>query len=119
MGIDFRGIPCPVCHRGNLSIDFEPFIGPARLLSGRDNPSLTAWLLSMRVDGPRGHSVPTPIWGALRLRAVRTPIPGHDVSGPVSQTVSRTMQPITTIMPLLQCGHWRRDRPVSASWRSR
>jgi hypothetical protein len=104
-----------VRHRVNLSSDLEPFTAPARLLSDRDTLNLTAWLLSTRIDGPRGHSIPTPIWRALRLRAVGKPISGHDVSGPASQTVGRAMQPITTIMPLLQCGHWRRDRPVSAS----
>ena len=31
------------------------------------------------------------------------------------QTVGRAMQPITTMMPVWQCGHARKDRPVSAS----
>jgi hypothetical protein len=50
-----------------------------------------------------------------------TPAPtwGHDVSGAGWQTVGRVMQATTTMMPVRQCGHSRRDRPVSASKRSR
>ncbi len=107
--------PFLVRRRVNLGSDLEPFTAPAGLLSDRDNLNLNAWLLSTRIDGPQGHSIPTPIRRALRLRAVGTPILGHDVSGAGWQTVGRAMQPTTTMMPAWQCGHARKDRPVSVS----
>ena len=39
----------------------------------------------------------------------------HDVSGSDWQILARAMQPITTMMPVWQCGHSRNECPVSAS----
>jgi hypothetical protein len=54
----------------------------------------------------------------MQYRVVETSVRGHDVSGIGWQTVGRTMQPITTMVPVWQHGHARRERPVSASKRS-
>ena len=87
--------------------------------SDRHSRDLAAWPPFSDVRGRRGASVATPIWRAIRLHAVGTPIPGHDVSGTGWQILGRAMQSITTMMPVWQCGHSRNDCPVSASKRSR
>ena len=46
-------------------------------------------------------------------------VPIGQVSGTVWPTRGRSMQPITTMMPVKQYGHWRNDIPVRASYRSR
>jgi hypothetical protein len=93
-----------------------PFAVPIGPLSDPNTPDLGVlpWFRRVRAQarGRRGHGIPAPIWRALRLRAVGTPIWGHDVSGAGWQTAGR-------VMPVRQCGHSRRDRPVSASKRSR
>ncbi len=43
------------------------------------------------------------------------PVGAHDVSGSDWQILARAMQPITTMMPVWQCGHSRNECPVSAS----
>src|SRR5271167_4099893 len=68
-----------------------------------------------RVRGACGHSLPTPIWRAVRPGAVGSLIRRHDVSGAGWQTVGLVTQPTTTMMPVWQCGHARKDRPVSTS----
>jgi hypothetical protein len=55
---------------------------------------------------------PRPDLAGKAVRAVRTPMPGHDVSGTDRQTLGRAMQSTTTMMPLRQCGHFRNDCPV-------
>jgi hypothetical protein len=45
--------------------------------------------------------------------------PIGQVSGTVWQTGGRSMQPITTMMPVKQYGHWRNDVPVRALYRPR
>ena len=92
---------------------------PTRPSSDQPSLDLTIWLLFRRASGSRGPSIPTPIWRAVQIHTVGTPARGHDVSGTGWQTLSRAMQSITTMMPVWQCGHSRKDRPVSASKRSR
>ena len=83
------------------------------------NLDLTVWPLFGRAYGRRGPSVFTPNWGMIRLHAVGTLIPDHDVSGTGRQTLGRAMQSTTTMMPVWQCGHSRNDHLASASKRSR
>jgi len=94
---------------------FGPFGAPTRPSSDRDNLDLTIRPLSTRTNGRRGHSIPTPIWRSVRLGAVGASIRRHDVSGTGWQTVGLVMQSTTTMMPVWQCGHARKDRPVSAA----
>jgi hypothetical protein len=72
-----------------------------------------------RLDALRAASFPDPGSRGLRLRAVGTPVSGHDVSGISWQSLGRLTQPITTMLPAWQHGHSLKDRPVSASKRSR
>jgi hypothetical protein len=80
---------------------------------------LTFLTLVGRTCGWRGPSVGVPIWQVVWLHAVRALIPGHDVSRIGRHTLGRAMQSITTMIPVWQCGHSRKDSPVSASKRSR
>ena len=66
-----------------------------------------------------GASIRIPSLRACWLGAVGTSLRGHDVSGTGWPMPGRAMQPITTMTPVRQCGHSRKDRPVSASNRSR
>jgi len=104
---------------GIASGGWEPFAAPAMPPNDRHSLDLATWRWFRRSGSLRGASVPTLVWRSIRRRAVGTSIPGHDVSGTGRQTLGRAMQPITTIMPVWQCGHARNDRPVSASKRSR
>jgi hypothetical protein len=63
----------------------------------------------------RSPSVGNPISRAVRLRTMETSGLAHDVSGTGRQIPGRTMQPITTMMPVRQCGHSCNDFPVSTS----
>ncbi|MDB5399362.1 MAG: hypothetical protein JWQ55_1380 [Rhodopila sp.] len=75
---------------------------------------LTVWPLFGDAYGPRGTSALIATWEVVGLCTVVTPISVHDVSGTGWQTLGRVMQSITTIMPVWQCGHSRRDCPVNA-----
>jgi hypothetical protein len=70
---------------------------PSRLQHRID---LTIWPSRRNADGRRGAGVPTPAWRALRLGAAEVWILGHDVSEIGSQTLGRTMLPITTMVPV-------------------
>jgi hypothetical protein len=66
-----------------------------------------------------GATILAPICRTIRPRALGTKELGHDVSGTGWQTSGRRTQPMTTMTPVRQCGHSRKDRPVNASNRSR
>ena len=68
-----------------------------------------------RADDPGGPSVPAPIWRAVLLCAIWEAGWAHDVSGSDWQILARAMQPITTMMPVWQCGHSRNECPVNTS----
>ena len=53
-----------------------------------------------------GHDVPPPIGRVAQLYMAGVPVGDHEVSGIDWQMPGRAMQPITTIMPVRQCGHW-------------
>jgi hypothetical protein len=85
------------------------------LPSCQQGPDLTGWAGRVHANGERGPSAGNPIFQAVRLRAERTSWRAHDVSGTGRQTSGRAMQPITTMMPVRQCGHSRNDCPVITS----
>jgi hypothetical protein len=93
----------------------------ARSARANDQPSLklAVWLAFRRTEDPRDASLSIPIAREVRQRSVGTSVRGHDVLGIGWQTVGRAMQPITTMMPVRQCGHSYTEHPVSASKRSR
>ncbi|MDT7815564.1 MAG: hypothetical protein QOJ42_5480 [Acidobacteriaceae bacterium] len=115
--MSYRGIPGERAREGRVSL--EALTSTATPLSEHYIQKLTAWPLFGDGYGPTGTSTPAPTWRANPLHAIGTPILGHDVSGTGRQTLGRAMQSITTMMPVWQCGHSRRDRPVNASKRSR
>jgi len=108
-----------VRHLGMASGGREPFAVPTKPPNDQRSLDLAIWPLFRRTESIRGPNVPTPIWRVVRLDAGGTSIWGHDVSGTGRQTFGLSMQSITTMMPVWQCGHARNDRPVSASKRSR
>jgi hypothetical protein len=63
----------------------------------------------------RSPGVGNPISRAVRLRVMEMSILAHDVSGTGRQISGRAMHPITTMMPVRQCGHSCNDFPVSTS----
>src|ERR1700685_2223620 len=111
--------PVPMLDRGFLTDKLKgeiEAVGPSR-----DHGSLylTVWPLFRAPVGCRWTSDPDPTRRAVRIRAIGTPISGHDVSGTGWQSLGGLMQSITTMMPVWQCGHSRNDCPVKASKRSR
>ena len=107
----FAGAPSGHAGRGGR----ERFVAATRHRSDQNSRDLTVWPRFRHASGPDGHNIPTPVWRAVRLHAIGTSILGHDVSGTGQQTLGLAMQSITTMMPVWQCGHSRKDRPVSAS----
>src|SRR5271166_4526804 len=108
----YRGIPGERAReRGG---GWEPFVALTKPAIDHHGLDLTVCPQFERAGGRRGPRVGAPVWRAVRLRAVGSLIPGHDVSGTGWQTVGRAMQSITTMVPIWQCGHSRRDCPVSA-----
>ena len=69
-----------------------------------------------RVTAAGSRRRPGELCGVMRPERL---VPIGQVSGTVWQTRGRSMQLITTIMPVKQYGHWRNDIPVRASYRSR
>jgi hypothetical protein len=57
-------------------------------------------LVLRRVRTAFVSSAVIPIWWAIQLPAIETPVSGHDVSGTDSQTRRLAKQSITTIMPV-------------------
>ena len=65
---------------------------------------------------PRRPERPGPdLAGGPALRDVEASDWAHDVSGTDWQILALSMQPITTMMPVWQCGHSRNECPVSTS----
>jgi hypothetical protein len=85
------------------------------LPSCRQGLDLTGWAGRLHANRERGPSVGNPIFQAVRLCAEQTSWRAHDVSGTGRQISGRAMQPITTMMPVRQCGHSRNDCPVITS----
>src|SRR6267378_7647829 len=87
--------------------------------------SIRSWTFALfprRFRMARDASIPGLVWQAIWLRALgpqELDHLDHDVSGTVRQILAGAMLLITTIMPVWQCGHSLRDRPVSALQRSR
>ena len=87
--------------------------------------SIRSWTFALfprRFRIARDASIPGLVWQAIWLRALgpqELDHLDHDVSGTVRQILAGAMLLITTIVPVWQCGHSLRDRPVSALQRSR
>jgi hypothetical protein len=111
--------PWWACHRDVWGDGWEPFAAAIRPSNSQHGRDVTIWPLHRRLDALRAASFPDPASRGLRLRAVGTPVSDHDVSGTGWQSLGRLTQPITTMMPVWQHGHSLKDRPVSASKRSR
>jgi hypothetical protein len=88
-----------VGHRDIAGGGAEPFAVPTRLSIAPHSLDLTIWPSRRNADGARGASVLAPAWRVLRVCAVGTSLPGHDVSGTGRQTVGRMMLSITTMVP--------------------
>ncbi len=69
------------CHRDVLGDDWEPFAAATRPSNSQHGRDLTIWPLHRRLDALRAASFPGPASRGLQLRAVGTPVSGHDVSG--------------------------------------
>jgi len=82
-------------------------------------PVLSIRHLLWQANCPGDTDIPVPISGAFRRNTIGTPGPDHDVSGTNWRTRGRVTLSITTMMPVRQWGHSHKDRPVSASKRSR
>ena len=95
---------------GRLGV-FATATRPAICQLGLD---LTGWAGRWHRDGAGGPSVGTPACRTVRLHAMATLLRAHDVFGTSTQISGRATHPITTMMPVRQCGHSRSDRPVSA-----
>lgn len=83
------------------------------------SPEMTLQRRIRRPAAGYGNAVPTPIWGPGRRDAERTTVLCHDVFRTGEQTMGPGMTSMTDMVPSWQCGHTRRDTPVSASWLSR
>jgi hypothetical protein len=81
----------------------------------RQGLDLAGWAGHLHPNRACDASISNPIFRAVRLRAEQTSWRAHDVSGTGRQISGRAMQPITTMMPVRQCGHSRNDCPVSTS----
>ena len=95
---------------GRLGV-FATATRPAICQLGLD---LTGWAGRWHRNGTPGPSVGTPMSRTARLHAMATSIVAHDEFGTSTQISGRATHPITTMMPVRQCGHSRSDRPVSA-----
>ena len=117
------GIECPralsLCAVEALEWLLGVFLGADRATKRSSQPESGHLAAVLAVRKPSRRNRPHPTRQAIRLRAVGTPVVGHDVSGTDSQTLVRAMQPSTIMIPVWQCGHSRNDRPVRASKRSR
>jgi hypothetical protein len=107
--------PLPMHYRSIPGGGLEALAAATKPSSDPHSLDLTFWTLFGRACGCRGPSVNPPIWRVVRPRAVGTSILDHDVFGTGWQTMGRAMQSITIIVPVWQCGHSRKDRPVSIS----
>jgi hypothetical protein len=106
----YRSAPLRGVAAGRLGA-FATATRPAICQLGLD---LTDWAGRWDRNGARGPSVRTPMPRTVRLHAVATSIRAHDVFGTSTQLSGRATHPITTMMPVWQCGHSRNDCPVSA-----
>jgi hypothetical protein len=109
----------PVRRRSIQNRGLMPFAEPVRPSIERHCLYLAPLSLRRHANSPRGASDHALVPQALHLRTVGTSIRGHDVSGTGWQTLNCGMQWITTMTPVRQCGHSRKDRPVNASKLSR
>jgi hypothetical protein len=84
--------------------------------------SIRSWtfaLFQRRFRKARDASILGLVWQTIWFGALGPQELDHDVSGTVWQILAGAMLLITTIMPVRQCGHSLRDRPLSALKRSR
>lgn len=86
--------------------------------NGQLHEELVICALPRRFRIARDASIPSLVWQAIWLGALGPQGLGHDVSGTGWQILVGAMLSITTMMPVWQCGHSLRDRPVSALKRS-
>ena len=106
----YRSVPLRGVAAGRVGA-FATATRPAICQLGLD---LSGWAGRWDRNGARGPSVRTPMPRTVRLHAVATSIRAHDVFGTSTQLSGRATHPITTMMPVRQCGHSRNDCPVSA-----
>src|SRR5450631_4019651 len=104
---------------GDWSGGWAPFAVPAGAQINRGVRDLANWRLHQHANSSRGASGRALIRQVVHLLADGTSMWDHDVSGAGWQTVNRGTESITTMMPVRQCGHSRKDRPVTTSKRSR
>ena len=103
-------------HHGDVfGDDWEPIAAATRRSNRQPSPDLTPCPLCRHPIVLHDTSIPDPISREFRHGAVGTLVSGHEVSGAGWQTPGRVMQPTTTMMPVRQCGHCLKDRPVRAS----
>jgi hypothetical protein len=82
---------------------------------GQQRLDLTSWAGRFHPNHAHRPRVGNPVSRAVHLSTMETWWRAHDVSGTGRQISGRAMQPITTMMPVRQCGHSRNDCPVSTS----